>query len=90
MHLGQRLGEVAVSLIGDDHRGPCLGDQQVRAGDADLRREELLAQHGARFGHEVRHRPEGAISREAAMDADEILGDLLLVEVDHRRSAARS
>ena len=83
--LGSVCGEIAVSLIGDDHRGSGLGDQQVGAGDADIGGDELLAQHGARFGHEVRHRAERAIRREAAMDADEILGDLFLVEVDHRR-----
>ena len=61
--LRQRLGQVAVALIGDDHRGAGLGDQEVGAGDADIGGEEFLAQHGARFGHEVRHRSEGAIRR---------------------------
>ena len=42
VHLGQRLGEVAVALVGDDHRGAGLGDQEIGAGDADVGGEELL------------------------------------------------
>ena len=43
--LGQDLREVAVALVGDDDRGPGLGDQEVRAGDADVGGQELGAQH---------------------------------------------
>ena len=42
--LGRVLREVAVALVGDDHRGAGLGDQEVRPGDADLGGEEFLAQ----------------------------------------------
>ena len=48
---GSVCGQVAVALVGDDHRGAGLGDEQVGAGDADIGGEELLAQHGARLGH---------------------------------------
>ena len=52
MHPRQRLAEVAVALVGDDHRLAGLGDQHVGAGDADLGLEILLAQHAARFGQQ--------------------------------------
>ena len=41
----QELGEVAVAFIGDDHRRAGLGDQEIRAGDADVGGEEALAEH---------------------------------------------
>jgi hypothetical protein len=50
MRLGQRLRQVAVALIGDDDAGAGLGDEKIRAGDADIGGEELRAQHGARLG----------------------------------------
>jgi len=36
MDLGQGLGQIAVALVGDDDGGAGLGDQKVRAGDADV------------------------------------------------------
>jgi hypothetical protein len=52
VHLGQRLGQVAIALIGDDDRCAGLGDQQVGAGDADIGLEIFLAQHLARFAEQ--------------------------------------
>ena len=50
---GKRRGQVAVALIGDDHRRAGLGDQEIGAGDADIGGKEFLAQHRARLGHEI-------------------------------------
>ena len=44
---GQGLRQVAVALVGDDDRGAGLGDQEVRAGDADVGGEEA-ARAGSR------------------------------------------
>jgi hypothetical protein len=46
---GQGLGQVAIALVGDDHRLPGLGDQHVGAGDPDLGLEVFLAQDAARL-----------------------------------------
>ena len=43
--LGQDLRQVAVALVGDDDRGAGLGDEEIRAGDADIGGKESLAQH---------------------------------------------
>ena len=53
MHLGQDLREVAVALVGDDDRGPGLGDEEIGAGDADVGGEELFAQDVARLGEHM-------------------------------------
>jgi holo-[acyl-carrier protein] synthase len=49
MRLGQELGEIAVALVGDDDARAGLGDQEVRAGDADIGIEEALARYSGRF-----------------------------------------
>ena len=49
----QALREVAVALIGDDHRRAGLGNQQIGAGYADVGGEELFAQNSTRFGNEL-------------------------------------
>ncbi len=84
MDARQRLGEVAVALVGEDHRAPRLGDQEIGAGDADIGGEECRAQDGARLGHEVRRRLELAPGGEFAVRAAEIGLDRLFVEVDDR------
>ena len=43
MDLGQDLRKIAVALVGDDDGGPGLGDEEIGAGDADVRGEELIA-----------------------------------------------
>ena len=43
-HLGQRQAHPAVALGLDDDQRAGVGDREVRAGDADLRAQELLAQ----------------------------------------------
>ena len=85
MRLRQDLREVAVALVGDDDRGAGLGDEEVGAGDADIGREEALAQHGARFGQQLHRLGEIALGVEMGVDAAEILLDLRGVEVDGRR-----
>jgi hypothetical protein len=74
--LGQDLGEVAVALVGDDDRGAGLGHQEVRAGDAHIRRQEALAQDGARLGEKLDRLGEVALVVEMGVDAPEILLDL--------------
>ena len=55
MRARQGRREIAVALIGDDHRGAGLGNQQIGPGDADVGDEEFLAQDGARLRHQVLH-----------------------------------
>ena len=85
MRLRQDLGEIAVALVGDDDRGAGLGDEEVRAGDAHIRREEALAQHGARLGQQLHRLGEIALGVEMGVNAPEILLHLRGVEVDGRR-----
>ena len=80
MHPREGLGEVAIALVGDDHAGAGLGDEEVAAGDADIRLEELLAQHRARFAHQARHGVRGA----ARMIGLEQIRDLFAGLVDRR------
>ena len=53
MHLRQRLREVPVALVGDDHRLAGLGDQHVGAGDPDLGLEILAPQLAARLQQQL-------------------------------------
>ncbi len=62
---GKRRGQVAVALIGDDHRRARLGDQQIGAGDADIGGKEFLAQQRARLGHEILRLVEPPLARQA-------------------------
>ena len=59
--LRQDLRQVAVALVGDDDRGAGLGDEEIRAGDADIGGEEALAQHGARLGQQLHRLGEVAL-----------------------------
>ncbi len=45
MRLGQDLRQVAVALVGDDDRGAGLGDEKIRARDADIGGKKALAQN---------------------------------------------
>src|SRR5712672_415051 len=83
MGLRQRLGEVAVALVGDDDRAAGLGDQEIRARDADIGGEEFFAQHGARFAQQAGGLDQIAFRRQMGMDAAEFRLDLLLGEM-HR------
>ncbi len=47
MNLRRGSGQPRVALIFDQHDGARIGDQKIRAADADIRRQEFLAQHGA-------------------------------------------
>src|SRR6185437_7430920 len=82
MRLGERLRQVAIALVGDDHRGAGLGDAEIGAGYADIGGEEFLAQHGARLGDQGRRLLEPPRRVEVAMRLAEALGDLLLHQVD--------
>ena len=53
MDLGQRLGEIAVALVGDDHGGAGLGNEEIGAGDADVGGKKFLAQDLPRLGDEL-------------------------------------
>ena len=88
--LRQRLGEVAVALVGDDDRGARLGDEEIGPRDADVGLEELLAQHGARLAHELSRLLERAALGQVLVEAAEVGLDLLLREVqDGRDDVAR-
>ena len=81
---GQGLGQVAIALVGDDDAAAGLGDQEVGAGDADVGREEFLAQPGARLGQDVAPLVEHAVGRQVGVDCAEALLPVLAVEVEGR------
>ena len=84
MHARQGRGQVAIALIGDDHRRAGLGDQEIGAGDADIGGEEFLAQHLARLGDEMLRLVEPPRMRQTLMRAAEIRLDGLAIEVNDR------
>ena len=45
MALAERLRQVAIALIRHDDGGACLGNQEIRAGDPDIRLEVALPQN---------------------------------------------
>ena len=65
----QRRDHPAVALVGDDEARAGLGDQEVAAGDAEVRRHEVLAQHVARL---ARHLADVGLPRLAVMPREEI------------------
>ena len=80
MHLRQRLREIAVALVGDDDRRAGLGDEKIRARNADIRRKELArASTAARLGQQLFGLGEHAIVRQVRMHAAELPLDLLFV-----------
>src|SRR5262245_66351925 len=82
---GQRLSEVAVALIGDDHRRAGLGNKKVRAGDADIGGEKLFAQYTAGFCQQTGRLREIAIAGEMRVKAAEYDLDLHIGEMYRRR-----
>src|SRR5580700_1650468 len=84
MRLRQSLRQIAVALVGDDHRGAGLGNAEIGASDADIGGEELAPQYGARFGNERRRLVEGASGIELFVRLAKAVGDLLLHQMDRR------
>ncbi len=71
------------------HRAAGLGDQKIRAGDADIGGEEFLAQHRARLGEQRGRLVEIAVRGKLGVDAAEIGLDLLLGQMHRRRDDVR-
>ena len=86
---GQDLGQIAVAFVGDDDRRSGFGDEEVRAGNADVGGEKLRPQHLARFGEQLLGLGETAIGRQIAMRLAEFLLDVLRGKVDRRRDDVR-
>ena len=80
----QDLGQVAVALVGDDDRGPGLGDEEIGAGDPDIGGEEALAEHAARLGEERGRLAEVAFRRQLGVGAAKARLDLLFGEMHGR------
>ena len=89
MHARQGLREVAVALIGDDDRGAGLGHQKVRTRDADIGREEAIAQDHARFGEQCLVLFEIAVGGQMRVHAAEVSLDLVLGEMHRRHDDVR-
>ena len=87
--LGQGLGQVAVALVGDDDRGPGLGDEEIRAGDADIGGQEAVAQDRARLAEQLLGPRQVAIGGEVAVGAAEVGLDVVAGDVDRRRDDVR-
>ena len=84
MDARQGLGQVAVALVGDDHRTAGFRDQEVGAGDPDIGGQELLPQLGARFGQDVAAFVEHAVDRQVGMGFAELVLPVLAVQVERR------
>ena len=89
VHARQRLREVAVALVGDDNRGAGLGDEEIRAGDADIGGEEPVAQDGARLREQSLRFDQVAVRRQVGVHAAEVGLDLLFGEVHRRHDDVR-
>ena len=76
MRARQDLGQVAVALVGDDDRGPGLGDEEIGAGDPDVGGEELGSQHRARLGEQLLGLAQIAAGRQVAVRPAEVLLDV--------------
>ena len=85
VHLGQRLGEVAVALVGHDHRRAGLGDQEIGARDADIGGQELLAQDLARLGDQLGRLGQHALLGQVGVQAAEVGLHLVLRQVNGGR-----
>ena len=85
MHPGQRLGQVAVALIGDNDGRTGFRDQEVGAGDADIGGEEFCPQLGARLDQDVAPLMEGSIGRQVGVGASESVLPILQVQMERRR-----
>ena len=86
---GKRLRQVAVALVGDDDRGAGLGDEKIRAGDADVGREEAVAQDHARLGEQGLRLDQIAVGGQMRVHAAEVRLDLLLGEMHRRHDDVR-
>ena len=84
MDARQRLGQVAVALVGDDHRAAGLRDQEIRPGDADIGGQELLPQLGPRLGQDVAALVEHPVSRQIGVRLAKLLLPVLAVKVEGR------
>ena len=82
--LWQCLRQVAIALVGDDDRSAGFGDEEVGAGDADIRREVLLPQHAARLLDERRNLGQIALRVEMGVDAAEVCLHLVARQVHGR------
>ena len=89
VHARQGLRQVAIALVGDDDRRAGLGHQEIRAGDADIGREEAVAQDHARLGEQRLVLLQIAVGRQMRVHAAEVGLDLLLGEMHRRHDDVR-
>ena len=89
MHARERLRQVAVALVGDDDRRAGLGDEEIRAGDADVGGEKAVAQNGARLAEQRLVLLEIAVLRQMRVHAAEVRLDLFLGKVHRRHDDVR-
>ena len=86
---GQDLRQIAVALVGDDDRASRLGDEKIRAGDADVGGKELVAQDGARLAEQLLGLRKVARRRQIAMGAAKVGFDVVAADMDGRRDDVR-
>ena len=89
VNLGQDLRQIAVALVGDDDRGSGLGDEKIRAGDADVGGEKLVAQDRARLAEQLFGLRKVARRRQIAMGAAKVGLDVVAADMDRRRDDVR-
>ena len=85
MDLRQGLGQIAIALVGDDDAGAGLGDQEVRAGDADIGIDIFLPQFGARLIQQGARLLQRAIRVEMVVRLMKGFRHLVFSHVDRRR-----
>ena len=83
--LRQRRGQRGVAFVGHQHHRARLGDEEVAAGNAHVRRQVVAAQHAPRFEAEF---VDAGLQRRAVLLVEK-LGDLLLALVQRRADQVR-
>ena len=82
VHPGEGVAEVPVPLVGHDDRRARFRDEEIRPGDPHVGAEEVVPQHLARPGHQLRVPETGGPEAERGVVLGEEVADLLPGLVD--------
>ena len=84
MYFRQGLGQIAIALVGHDHAAAGFGNQEIGAGDADVRRQEPLPQFAPRLRQNVPPLGKHPVRRQIRVRQAELCLPILAVQVKRR------